>query len=226
MIDFNEEKMRELKEIVTNREGVIYCQKGNMDKFIERIITPAYLFSILEYMIRDNVKDRPVLNTEEKFVVNVIQSNSVAVSNKRLSRYIWHTAYSKAYLANIVPEWYLNGHYLDDNPILEKSLATLRTIFASKETPSFESVLKDIVQDKYSLSDETVDRTIMVNTLYTIYYMLKFIMQQNVYSTLSDETSRIHHIAVKMYYEFRDLDDKEFNGFFDTPWKDAVGDRK
>nr|DAI37381.1 MAG TPA: hypothetical protein [Caudoviricetes sp.] len=225
MIDFNEEKMRELKEIVTNRGGIVYCQKGNMNKFIERIITPAYLFSILEYMIRDNVKDRPVLNTEEKFVVNVIQSNSVAVSNKRLSRYIWHTAYSKAYLANIVPEWYLNGHYLDDNPILEKSLATLRTIFTSKETPSFESVLKDIVQDKYSLSDEVVDRTIMVNTLYTIYYMLKFIMQQNIYSTLNDETSRIHHIAVKMYYEFRDLDDKEFNGFFDTPWKDAVGDR-
>ena len=51
-------------------------------------------------------------------------------------------------------------------------------------------------------------------------------MQQNVYSTLNDETSRIHHIAVKMYYEFRDLDDKEFNGFFDTPWKDAVGDSK
>ena len=73
--------------------------------------------------------------------------------------------------------------------------------------------MKDIVQDKYSLSDEVVDRTIMVNTLYTIYYMLKFIMQQNVYSTLNDETSRIHHIAVKMYYEFRDLDDKEFNGF-------------
>ena len=226
MIDFNEEKMKELKEIVTNRDGVVYCQKGNMNKFIDRIITPTYLFSILEYTIRHIVKYRPVLTAEEKFVIGVIQSNSVAVSNKRLSRYIWHTAYSKAYLANIVPEWYLNGHYLDDNPILEKALATLRTIFTSKETPSFESVLKDIVEDKYSLSDKTIDRTIMVNTLYTIYHMLKFIMQQNIYSTLNDETSRIHHIAVKMYYEFRDLDDKEFNGFFDTPWKDAVGDRK
>ena len=27
MIDFNEEKMRELKEIITNRDGVVYCQK-------------------------------------------------------------------------------------------------------------------------------------------------------------------------------------------------------